>query len=288
LPVTTVNTFLNNMNNGSLSMRPVLQNDFRDAAQSSSTYFTEFISQLSTTLNCQGLYGIYAPVRTSFCCDTTAAIYWIIGSWYMIGWSMLICGCGANILGRKRFAKELWGDEFLNRDLGAGQVNGVYDDQNGALQLEREASLQNMPYSGAGGDDVQGIDPPIQSNPAYFGGSNQNQPYGGPAVPMARDSDAQQLEMQNMYGHQSNMYNDKSEPNPADMRTGYNAVPGEERDSPNGSNSHHANHESVMLVDPQPVPIQEEGGMPSHPGAISSAPSTPINPEMEQSNQFRN
>jgi len=67
-------------------------------------------------VGCQTLHAVYNSGKSAFCCDVLSAIYWMVASWYLLGWSMLFCGCGAAILGRKRFPHHLWGNAF-NSDI---------------------------------------------------------------------------------------------------------------------------------------------------------------------------
>jgi len=71
-----------------------------------------FITNLSQQIGCENIRDVYLAAKDSFCCDVMSSIYWMISSWYLIGWSMLICGCGASLLGRKRFPYELWGADI--------------------------------------------------------------------------------------------------------------------------------------------------------------------------------
>jgi len=88
-----------------------------------------FVNDVSVSLGCNNLHGVYASVKSAFCCDTVGAIYWTVASWYLIGWSFLLCGCGASLLGRKRFGPILWGPEIEKHDvLARSQPKNEFED----------------------------------------------------------------------------------------------------------------------------------------------------------------
>jgi len=75
---------------------------------------SEFVTNMHHQLSCDTIHTVYSSAKSAFCCDVMTSVYWMIASWYWIGWTFLCCGCSAAILGRKRFPHELWGAAVLH------------------------------------------------------------------------------------------------------------------------------------------------------------------------------
>lgn len=122
MPSILIANFINNNTNSSglpINFRWPVKQIFVDAAADLSIHTRAFGTGLQQALSCSQLYKIYSSFKGAVCCDVISAFYWALGSWYLIAWTLLCCGCCAGLLGRKRFAYELWGAEIMaikNRD----------------------------------------------------------------------------------------------------------------------------------------------------------------------------
>lgn len=58
---------------------------------------------LGTVLTCAETNAFYVSVKETMCCGILGGVVWYVISWYFIGLAMCFCGCGAGILGHKRF-----------------------------------------------------------------------------------------------------------------------------------------------------------------------------------------
>lgn len=104
-----VKDFNNNAPSGVVIKQPILD-IFHTLGVGVGNSSALFVSDLQSQIGCNNLHTVYADAKNAFCCDVMTSIYWMISSWYLIGWTYLFCGCGAALLGRKRFPFELWGD----------------------------------------------------------------------------------------------------------------------------------------------------------------------------------
>ena len=110
-PVDKIDDAIDTLNDGSSSIliRPKLITIARTAAQSSGALFTSTIATIGGQLGCAPLSATFEDVKAAFCCTTATSIYWAVGAWYLMAFSMLLCGWQAALLGRKRFANQIWG-----------------------------------------------------------------------------------------------------------------------------------------------------------------------------------
>jgi len=87
------------------------------------------VYDVSNSIGCHNLNGVYSGVKNALCCDTVGAVYWVIASWYLIAWAFIFCGCWASLFGRKRFGSVLWGPEIQKHDVMArSQPHAEFDD----------------------------------------------------------------------------------------------------------------------------------------------------------------
>jgi len=111
------------------TIKPAAMSVITSIANHAGDNLHDLILDVSVSVGCENLNGVYSGFKNAFCCDTVGAIYWSIASWYLIGWSMLLCGCGASILGRKRFGDLLWGPESQKHDnMARNQPRPEFDD----------------------------------------------------------------------------------------------------------------------------------------------------------------
>lgn len=134
MPSILIANFINNNTNTSsdlpINFRWPVKQIFVDAAADLSIRARTFGTGLQRALSCSQLYRVYASFKGAVCCDVVSAFYWALGSWYLIAWTLLCCGCCAGLLGRKRFAYELWGAEIMAiKD--KVHMEGEQDDNNG-------------------------------------------------------------------------------------------------------------------------------------------------------------
>ena len=116
MPSILIANFINNNTNATnlpINFRWPVKQIFVDAAADLSIHTRTFATGLQQALSCSQLYKIYASFKGAVCCDVVSAFYWALGSWYLIAWTLLCCGCCAGLLGRKRFAYELWGAQVV-------------------------------------------------------------------------------------------------------------------------------------------------------------------------------
>eukprot|EP00456_Euglypha_rotunda_P055246 TRINITY_DN4487_c0_g1_i6.p1 TRINITY_DN4487_c0_g1~~TRINITY_DN4487_c0_g1_i6.p1 ORF type:complete len:582 (-),score=85.44 TRINITY_DN4487_c0_g1_i6:19-1503(-) len=97
--------------NGTVQLKNTTVNLVHDLGVGVGDSLAIFVADLQAGIGCKNLHTVYADTKNAFCCDVMTSIYWMISSWYLIGWSYLLCGCGAALLGRKRFPHELWGPD---------------------------------------------------------------------------------------------------------------------------------------------------------------------------------
>lgn len=116
IPVDFVDQFLalNNPSvaNASIQIQPPLASVMREHANSSGIYFSTLISESGDVFSCSNLHSIYAGFKDALCCDVLTAVYWSMGSWCLIAWTLLCCGIPSNLLLRKRNSPTLWGPDF--------------------------------------------------------------------------------------------------------------------------------------------------------------------------------
>jgi len=116
---------------------------------------------------CDALHAVYSDTKDAFCCDVLSAIYWMIASWYLIGWSMLCCGCGAALLGRKRFPSKLWGSAY-NADLRALNAKQAEGEEGGWDEEPRSAPLELDNISGGASAGFVASDPQFDPHSGGF------------------------------------------------------------------------------------------------------------------------
>ena len=107
--VNFIQTQLNNASSSSssssgVSVQPLLENILISAADGVAPHVNELITELSSsTLSCSRLNNVYVTLQSSFCCNLTTGLYWMMGGWFLIAFTMCLCMGPAAILGRKRF-----------------------------------------------------------------------------------------------------------------------------------------------------------------------------------------
>jgi hypothetical protein len=116
-----VDDYLDTSNGSEVEILPPLKDTLRRFSKAVANTTVDFVGNLhDRVIGCESLHGIYGAAKDSFCCDMLSAVYWMVASWYLIAWSMLCCGCGAAVMGRKRFPHKLFGAAYL-RDMRALQ-----------------------------------------------------------------------------------------------------------------------------------------------------------------------
>ena len=110
------------------ALRTPLKDVLRGGGAAVDTSVQSFVTDMQGVIGCSGLNAAIANTKDSTCCDVMDAVYWSIASWYLIAWSMLICGIPAGILGCKRFPTAVWGhaaraeaDKLRREELAAKQ-----------------------------------------------------------------------------------------------------------------------------------------------------------------------
>jgi len=106
-----------NGTNPSFQIRSGAMNAITNIANNAGDNLVSLVYDVSQSVGCQNLNGVYTSVKNAMCCDTVGAVYWVIASWYLIGWAFILCGCWASLLGRKRFGDVLWGPEIQKHDV---------------------------------------------------------------------------------------------------------------------------------------------------------------------------
>ena len=127
-PVTRADDAINNLETGSseIRIRPALLNLVYAAANGSGEYFEDAVEEAGSLLGCAALSSTFQQVKGAMCCDTATTFYWAIGAWYLIAFSMLLCGWQAAVMGRKRFGDQLWGPgKLASPTAEAGQRTGL-------------------------------------------------------------------------------------------------------------------------------------------------------------------
>jgi len=193
-----VNNFNGDNSTGGVYIEPPLINVVHllgvDVANSTSQFITGF----QGAVGCDTLHDVYAAAKNSFCCDVLTSFYWMIASWYLIAWSMLLCGCGASLLGRKRFPYSLWG-RHIEEDL--------------ARLNQENSEVEDLVPNNNGGADVH--------NPELLDDSRPGAPSRG--ISMASPTPGVGLGMG--LSHSDNMGDAASGPEPVqldDLKTGSN------------------------------------------------------------------
>ncbi len=112
-PIDETDGFIADSQGSDGAVRPQLASDLRAGAGNASVVAVEFVSQLEAALGCTALNdrGV-APFKEAMCCGVMDSFYWLVASWYLIGFTMCLCGWPASLLGYKRLPNTLWGDEF--------------------------------------------------------------------------------------------------------------------------------------------------------------------------------
>ena len=116
-PLDKIDDAIDTLNDGSSSIRirQPLITIAQAAARSSGALFTTAIDSVGDQLGCAPLSASFEEVKAAFCCTTATTFYWAVGAWYLMAFSMLLCGWQAALLGRKRFANQIWGPGMNTR-----------------------------------------------------------------------------------------------------------------------------------------------------------------------------
>jgi hypothetical protein len=125
--------------NDGLKIQPSVIKVIHDLGLDVSDSTVSFVTNFQGVVGCDDLHEVYAAGKNAFCCEVMTSIYWMIASWYLIAWSMLLCGCGAALLGRKRFPYALWGQHVAEDMARLTQENSEVEDlvpnNNGEMQV---------------------------------------------------------------------------------------------------------------------------------------------------------
>jgi hypothetical protein len=159
---TFIPAFLGEEVNKTESLRPPLRSVVTENAIGVVDSFQLFLADLPTVIGCGALHSVYQGVKGGFCCESLTAIYWMIASWYLIGWTFICCGCCAGLLGRKRFPDQLWGPHYEDALKELGDYGGD-DDENYDFEeyfdKDDEGSRIDLDDNGEG--DFDGLDLPM-------------------------------------------------------------------------------------------------------------------------------
>jgi len=168
LPSAIIANFINNNTNTSnglpINFRWPIKQIFINAAADLSVHTRAFGTGLQQALSCAQLYKIYASFKGALCCDVVSAFYWALGSWYLIAWTLLCCGCCAGLLGRKRFAYDLWGEEIMTLNEKAHIEKDVEDDR----PYQPEKRLSDSSSGGMQQPDPDFVKAPPLAEPVYI------------------------------------------------------------------------------------------------------------------------
>lgn len=195
LPGKKADEGLNNMasNGTGLSLRPALKNHVSYwSNQSGFVYLKQFSNDLSTELSCANIYSSYSEIKDSFCCDGVTVLYWLVGCWLLMAWSMFWCGCNAAILGRKRFARDIngWNKHIIHDETALLAAGGVAAgaalvdkqitnaDGTGTGNVEMSASQK---YQAQPADQVLWGTPPIETSTVPNSIPNSQHGYPAPS-----------------------------------------------------------------------------------------------------------
>jgi len=100
------------LRNSSLPLRNSTAELFLDLGRNTTSVLSEFGVQLTSPLGCPSIQGIFVSIESSICCDMMSALYWAIGCWCMMGWTMCCVGVPTSLIARKRLNLDMWGPDF--------------------------------------------------------------------------------------------------------------------------------------------------------------------------------
>lgn len=103
---------LNNTVNDMDDIRQPLRDVVNTFGDNAATAADNLLDNLAETIDCEALNTAINNFIDPICCELTTSIYWIVSSWYLIAFTMCLCGYPASILGYKRFPQQLWGDYY--------------------------------------------------------------------------------------------------------------------------------------------------------------------------------
>lgn len=66
----------------------------------------------NSVMSCGNIKGMLDEVRSLLCCTLVGPVAWYIGTWYILGWAMLILGLPAGCCARKRLPTRPWGPAY--------------------------------------------------------------------------------------------------------------------------------------------------------------------------------
>lgn len=189
-PLIQANNTLNDMDDGSFSVRPRLRKNILDGARRFGTAGSNFVDNVNGVLTCSEVNGDFNAFKESVCCDVMTAFYWSIGSWNLIAWIMCCCGIPACCMGYKRFPAQPWGRHWKNAQRAEkamaqqkAQEEATHLGQGGAI-----LQMVNMPQGPIHGTNPMrhqqppgaGFPPGITTNNAWAGAGAAPHQYGNP------------------------------------------------------------------------------------------------------------
>lgn len=102
---------------GPITFREPVKDIMRRGALSLSGHLGNFSKDLGAALSCRSLHLVFKTAKSAVCCETVSALYWAIGSWYLIAFTLFFCGWAPPMMARKRFAHSLWGKEVKQAEI---------------------------------------------------------------------------------------------------------------------------------------------------------------------------
>ena len=112
-PEESINSTIESSQGSAGAIQPRLARDLRGMARNASGVVGRLLEDVSEVLGCSAVNNKgYKPFKDAMCCEVFDAYYWYVTGLYMCAFSMVFCGWGASIMGRKRFVAKLWGPEL--------------------------------------------------------------------------------------------------------------------------------------------------------------------------------
>lgn len=133
---------------GGFALRKPMVDTFKQFSSSMGLHLGDFVLDVGEGIGCQGLHNAYIGFKNALCCETLNAGYWALSSFYLIAFSMCLCGCTASVMGMKRFRNKLWGrhyDEAME-EIPTSPVDGD-------VEMVNKGGDEQDPYGGYGEAD---------------------------------------------------------------------------------------------------------------------------------------
>jgi hypothetical protein len=91
---------------------PLIATILRASRSAGRTTFNLLTNLGTDALSCDNINGAISGLYEGLCCGMTNPVYWFASTYYLMAFSLCICGWGGSMLGYKRLPNELWGPHF--------------------------------------------------------------------------------------------------------------------------------------------------------------------------------